>query len=182
MVGYPCNERGFLHRLPSGGHSIFVALMQLRQLQVGASVAMALLVREAKVRTRREGGELLKLTLGDRTGSVPAVVLDGVEAARDACRAGEVVFVVGSFEDQAPFGARLVVEAVRRAAEHEYDRGELIDGPGRAADALEADLRGLVATVQNPHLRRLLAALLGEGSAVWAQFREAPAAKHYHQA
>ena len=50
------------------------------------------------------------------------------------------------------------------------------------ADQLESDLRELIGTVRNPHLRRLLALLLGEGSATWARFREAPAAKHYHQA
>ena len=47
---------------------------------------------------------------------------------------------------------------------------------------MEADLRGLLATVQNVHLRCLLGAVFGEGSATWARFRDAPAAKHYHQA
>ena len=47
---------------------------------------------------------------------------------------------------------------------------------------MEADLRELIATIQNPHLRRLLEALLGEGSETWARYRDAPAAKYYHQA
>jgi 3'-5' exoribonuclease len=47
---------------------------------------------------------------------------------------------------------------------------------------MEADLRELVATVQHHALRRLLHTVFAEGSATWAQFREAPAAKHYHQA
>jgi 3'-5' exoribonuclease len=47
---------------------------------------------------------------------------------------------------------------------------------------MEADLRELLATVQNPHLRGLLGGVLGETSATWSRFREAPAAKHYHQA
>jgi 3'-5' exoribonuclease len=47
---------------------------------------------------------------------------------------------------------------------------------------MEEDLRELIATVQSPHLRRLLGALLGEGSDTWAGYREAPAAKHYHEA
>jgi 3'-5' exoribonuclease len=47
---------------------------------------------------------------------------------------------------------------------------------------MEADLRELIATVQNAHLRRLLALTLGEGTPTWAAFRDAPAAKHYHQA
>jgi 3'-5' exoribonuclease len=47
---------------------------------------------------------------------------------------------------------------------------------------MEADLRELVGTIQNPHLRRLLAAIFGESSPTWAAYREAPAAKRYHQA
>ena len=47
---------------------------------------------------------------------------------------------------------------------------------------MEADLRELIATIQRPHLRRLLDAILGEGAAGWAAYREAPAAKYYHQA
>jgi 3'-5' exoribonuclease len=156
--------------------------MQVRQLQVGASVAMALLVRDAQVRPQRDGSSLLKLTLGDRTGTLAAIVVDGVEEARQACRAGEVVFVIGSFLAHERFGNRVVVETVRAARESEYELGQLTDGPARPPAALEADLRELVATVQNPHLRALLAELLGEGSPVWAKFRQAPAAKHYHQA
>jgi 3'-5' exoribonuclease len=47
---------------------------------------------------------------------------------------------------------------------------------------MEADLRELIATIHNPHLRALLGLVLGEDSLNWARFREAPAAKHYHQA
>jgi 3'-5' exoribonuclease len=56
------------------------------------------------------------------------------------------------------------------------------DGPSRPVEQMEADLRELVATVQNPHLRRLLAAVFGEDSSLWSSYREAPAAKRYHQA
>jgi 3'-5' exoribonuclease len=59
---------------------------------------------------------------------------------------------------------------------------ELADGPSRTPEQMEADLRELVATVHNAHLRRLLALVLGEGSDTWAVYRDAPAAKHYHQA
>jgi 3'-5' exoribonuclease len=56
------------------------------------------------------------------------------------------------------------------------------DGPSRTLERMEADLRELIATVHNPHLKRLLAAIFAEGSATWAAYREGPAAKHYHQA
>src|SRR5205807_10225569 len=38
------------------------------------------------------------------------------------------------------------------------------------------------ATVQNQDLRRLLAAVFGDDSPTWTRYRDAPAAKRYHQA
>jgi 3'-5' exoribonuclease len=61
-------------------------------------------------------------------------------------------------------------------------RATLATGPERPVEVMEADLRELLGTVHNPHLRRLLALLFGARSAAWAVYREAPAAKHYHQA
>ena len=58
----------------------------------------------------------------------------------------------------------------------------MVAGPERTAAQMEADLRELIGTVQSPHLRHLLAVTLGENSATWTAFRQAPAAKHYHQA
>jgi 3'-5' exoribonuclease len=55
-------------------------------------------------------------------------------------------------------------------------------GPARSAAQMEAALRELVATVQERHLRLLLERVLGPGGRTWEAFREAPAAKRYHQA
>ena len=156
--------------------------MKVRQFADGSQISQALLVRQAEVRRHRDGGELLRLLLGDRTGSVPAMVRDEVNAARDICRQGAIVHVTGRYSVHERFGPQLAVEELRPAADDEYIRDELIDGPTRDADQMEADLRGLLATIQNPHLRRLLASVFGEGSSTWTSFRDAPAAKHYHQA
>ena len=134
------------------------------------------------VRRRREGDEYLKLTLGNRTGILPAVVLTDVDAAREVCRTGQAVHVDGVFSVHPTYGGRLLVEGVRRAEPEEYDPDTLLDGPTRPAAQMEADLRELIATVQDPHLRRLLGAILGEDAPSWPLFRDAPAAKHYHQA
>src|SRR5204862_7219365 len=47
---------------------------------------------------------------------------------------------------------------------------------------MESEVRELMETVQQPHLRALLERVLGEGSQLWAGYCSAPAAKHYHQA
>jgi 3'-5' exoribonuclease len=156
--------------------------MQVREFSDGCDVAQALLVRDVEVRSRRDGGEYLKLNLGDRTGSVPAMVWDGIAEIRDACAPGEIVHVAGRYSVHPRFGPQLAVQALRAAREGEYVRDDLVDGPARTATQMETDLRELLSTIQDPHLRRLLATIFGEGSSTWACYRDAPAAKHYHQA
>jgi 3'-5' exoribonuclease len=57
-----------------------------------------------------------------------------------------------------------------------------MDGPRIPVDRMEADLRELLATIQDGHLCALLDEIFGVGTETWALFREAPAAKRYHQA
>ncbi len=57
-----------------------------------------------------------------------------------------------------------------------------MNGPARTAPQMESDVRELIATVQSPHLRSLLEEILGPHSPTWTAYRDAPAAKHYHQA
>jgi 3'-5' exoribonuclease len=156
--------------------------MQVREFIDGCDVAQPLVVRQVEVRQRRDGVEYLKLSLGDRTGSVVAMVWEEVPEARELCCAGEIVHVSGRYSVHARYGPQLALEALRNAAEGEYDVDELLAGPPRSPEQMEADLRGLLATIQNPHLRRLLAIVFREGSPTWAAYREAPAAKYYHQA
>jgi 3'-5' exoribonuclease len=47
---------------------------------------------------------------------------------------------------------------------------------------MEADLRQLMSTIQDTHLRALLDRVLGGHTETWRAYRRAPAAKHYHQA
>jgi len=148
--------------------------MRVREFADGTEVAQALLIRE--VRALNDG---LRLTLGDRTGAVVALV-DEQSAA--VCRVGEVVWVSGTCAKHERLGALLEVQSIRAAARDEYLDEDLFDGPSRTPEQMESDLRELVATVQNQHLRRLLGSVFGESSPTWARYRDAPAAKRYHQA
>jgi 3'-5' exoribonuclease len=156
--------------------------MQVREFIEGCDVAQPLIVRQVELRRRRDGTEYLKLGLGDRTGSVVAMVFEDVTQARELCRMGEIVHVSGCYYVHPHHGGQLGLHGLRAASADEYDRGELLDDPPRSPEQMESDLRGLLATIQNPHLRRLLALMFGEGTATWAAFRDAPAAKYYHQA
>src|ERR1700712_3940455 len=101
--------------MSSGDHSIFVAGMYVRDFQDGCVVAQPLLVRSEATRRQAEGEEYLKLMLGDRTGSVPAVIWEGIDHACEIARPGAVLQVSGHFSRHERFGAQLTVEAVRKA-------------------------------------------------------------------
>jgi 3'-5' exoribonuclease len=154
----------------------------VRDFQDGLEVDQVLLVRGAEARSKRDGGEYLRLTLADRTGSVVAMVWDDVERVRALCPAGSPIHVRGRYRLHPRYGAQIDLLGLREPEAGTFNPAELFDGPPRAAAQMEADLRELVATIQEPHLRTLLERVLGEGTRTWDLYRRAPAAKHYHQA
>jgi 3'-5' exoribonuclease len=146
--------------------------MFVRDLTDGQELDLVLLVRELR------GGRQLRLVLGDRSGSVTALLPErGV-----AFEHGAAVRVQGRYTVHPDRGREIVVSALRAAHADEVDHDALLDGPARGVAQMEADLRDLIATVQNAHLRALLDAVLGPEADSWRRFRDAPAAKRYHQA
>ncbi|MGH2917123.1 MAG: 3'-5' exoribonuclease YhaM family protein [Solirubrobacteraceae bacterium] len=156
--------------------------MFVRELQDGALVECVLLVRDAELRAKRDGGRFLRLTLGDRTGSLPANVWDDVAAAAEVATVGAPVHVSGRLQVSARYGSELKLRAICLPEPGSFDLADLVDGPLRSAAQMEADLRELLATVQDRDLRRLLDAVFGLDSPLWARYRAAPAAKRFHQA
>jgi 3'-5' exoribonuclease len=154
----------------------------VRDLEDGQVVEGAFVVRERELRQKRNGEDWLRLVLADRTGTVPAVAWDAVEASFDAAEPGGVVVVRGRHSIHSQYGNQIKLESVRRADPDEWDPEAVVEGPRAAPDQLETELRELVATVQRRELRELLDRFFGAGSSSWERFREAPAAKYYHQA
>jgi 3'-5' exoribonuclease len=154
----------------------------VRELAEGQAVAAAFAVRERERRTRKNGEDFIRLIVADRTGTVEAVAWDGVEDCFGIAAPGTVVWLEGRFSIHPQYGAKITVRAIRAAVDGEFDRDELAEGPDQPAERLEAALRELVATVQHPQLRALLDRFFAEGTPAWERFREAPAAKYYHQA
>jgi len=155
--------------------------MLLHELTDGMEVDQVLLIREAERRPRRDGGEYLRLQLGDRSGAVVCMVWEELAEAEELARAGEAVRVRGRFILHPRFGPQINLRALEPAEPGSFQLADLLDGPTRPLGQMEGEIRELVATVQQPHLRVLLERLFGEGSEVWSAYRVAPAAKHYHQ-
>jgi 3'-5' exoribonuclease len=154
----------------------------LRELSDGDQVSGAFVVRERERRQKRNGEDFLRVVLADKTGTVPAIAWDDVAECFEICAPGSIVIVQGSFAIHPQFGRQIKLAAVRPAGPGEYDAEQLAEGPARSVELLETDLRALIDTVQNHSLRELLEHFFAPGTEGWQRFREAPAAKHYHQA
>jgi 3'-5' exoribonuclease len=156
--------------------------MFVKDLQADAAVEAVLVVREAELRSKRDGGQYLRLLLGDRTGCLPSNVWDDVAATSAIATVGTPVRVSGCLRVSARYGAELKLNSLTAAAPGTFDESHVQDGPPRSAALMEADLRELVGTVQDRDLRRLLDAVFGVDAPTWTRYRTAPAAKRFHQA
>jgi 3'-5' exoribonuclease len=161
----------------NGNGRVFV-----RDLAEGATVAAAFAVRERERRSRKNGEDFLKLKVADRTGTIEAVAWEDVDECFECSAPGAIVFIEGPFSVHPQYGAKITIRTIRAAGPGEYEHADLAEGSEVPVERLESDLRELIATIQDRDLQRLLERLLGEGTASWERFREAPAAKYYHQA
>jgi 3'-5' exoribonuclease len=159
-----------------------VARVPLCDLEDGQRVRGVYAVRERELRRKRNGDPWLRLSVGDATGTAEAVCWEEAETHYALCCTGSPVFVTGVFEVSDRWGAKIKVSALREAEPHEYAAEDLAAASEVSSEVLEGDLRELLGTVQNPQLRQLLEVFFGEESETWRRFRDAPAAKTYHQA
>lgn len=154
----------------------------LGELEDGQRVQGVYAVRARELRRKRNGEPWLRLVLGDASGSAEAVAWEDAEALYALAAPGTAVHVAGAFETSERWGAKVKLSALREAAAGEYEQDDLAPESLVSAERLEGELRQLLRTVQDPQLSELLDRFFGPGSEVYARFREAPAAKVYHQA
>ena len=157
-------------------------MISLRDCEDGQRVRGVYAVRGRELRRKKNGDPWLRLSLGDSSGAAEAVCWEDAEALYALAAPGTPIFVTGVFEVSERWGAKVKLSGLREAEAHEYDSADLATESDVSAERLESDLRSLLETVQNPELRELLELFFGPGSETWSRFRDAPAAKVYHQA
>ncbi|HWM63353.1 MAG TPA: HD domain-containing protein [Solirubrobacterales bacterium] len=158
------------------------ARVPLRELEDGRQIGGVYAVRQRELRRKRNGKPWLRLSLGDTSGSVEAVCWEDAEARYKLAVPGSAVFVSGVYEVSDRWGPKIKISELREAGADEYSEEDLAVGSDVPFERLESDLRQLLATVQDPQLGELLECFFGTDSEIWARFRDAPAAKTYHQA
>ncbi len=161
---------------------IELARIPLRDLEDGQRVRGVYAVRARELRRKRNGDAWLRLSVGDATGTAEAVCWEAAEELYAVCGNGSAVHVTGVFEISERWGPKIKIAKLRCAEPEEFEADELAPESEVDVADLEAGLRQLLATVQDPELRQLLDRFFGEDSATWLRLRDAPAAKTYHQA
>jgi 3'-5' exoribonuclease len=156
--------------------------MLVNELSDGMEIDQVLLVRAIERRSRRDGGDYIRVQLGDRTGAVVSMVWEELVEMERLATPGAPVHVSGRYTVHPRFGPQINLRSLTPAEPGSFALEDLLDGPTRAPEQMEADLRELIATVRNPHLSSLLEQVFGEDSPLWARYEVAPAAKYYHQA
>ena len=81
--------------------------MLVNELTDGVEIDQVLLVREAERRQRRDGGDYLRLLLGDRTGALACMVWDELAEVEAFAKAGSPVRVRGRYTVHPRFGPQI---------------------------------------------------------------------------
>ena len=155
---------------------------ELSGLGDGERIDCCYVVRDRSRRPTKRGGEWLALKLSDRTGTISAKCWDDVETHFAAAAPGAIVRIAGRYESSPQWGDALIVERISPAGEGDYDPADLLECSPVPLERMESDLESLLETIQSRDLRALLDRFFSGEGEIARRFRDAPAAKHYHQA
>lgn len=151
------------------------------ELSDGDEVVAAFLVLEARRAEARNSKPYLRLTLGDRTGTIDGFVWEEVERWEPFCVVNTVVGVrgrVGSFQDR----LQLKVQTVDRVTVEPGEYEHLLPTSPRPREVMEREIDGLIGSVHDAGLRALLERCVGPATELGRAFRSHPAAKRNHHA
>ncbi len=149
-------------------------------LQDGQTVTAHFLVCVKEIRATREGKGYLRLELGDATGRIEARMWDGFDRLASTFERDDYVKVQGRVENYRN-KLQLAIEKIRRADESEVDPADFFPHTKENVEEMYAKLLGVVDSVRNPWLRRLLESVVRDPEVI-PRLKRAPAAKAMHHA
>ncbi|HEX2092116.1 MAG TPA: HD domain-containing protein [Longimicrobiaceae bacterium] len=153
----------------------------ISELADGCEVTACYLVHEKQRRETRSAKPFLQLTLGDRTGTITAMVWDDAERLDAVVVPEEVVGVRGrvtSYNDR----LQLTVQWAEPLQVGDDDLAFFLPSCPRDREALSRELDRLINTVEDAPLRTLLQRCLGKRTTLGRTFRMHPAGKRNHHA
>jgi 3'-5' exoribonuclease len=152
----------------------------VNELQPNQVITATFLVHIKDIRQKKSGEPYLSLLLGDRTGELEAKMWDNVAEVLESFSRDDFVKVKGLLQiyQKRP---QLTVHTIKRILDADVDFADYFPSSERNRDEMFAELRGIIAAIQNSHLRNLLDSFMDD-QAIAALYRVAPAAKSVHHA
>jgi 3'-5' exoribonuclease len=152
----------------------------VNELKPDQIITSSFLVCSKEIRQNKKGDAYLSLQLGDRTGELDAKMFDKIAEVRDAFERDDFVEVKGLIQiyHNRP---QLTLHTIHRMDERLVDFADYFPASARDPNEMWGELRQIAASIENPHLHRLVAALLDDEE-IAARYRRAPAAKQIHHA
>lgn len=152
----------------------------VRDLQPNQIVTSVFLVQSKDVRQKKSGEPYLSLMLGDRTGDVEAKMWDNVAEVLQTFEREDFIRIKGLFQifQNRP---QITIHKLIRVDDAEVKFSDFYPASERDPEEMFAELRGIIASMGNAHIRGLLDSIFADERIARA-YRTAPAAKQIHHA
>ena len=151
----------------------------IKDLKTGDRVADIYMCKHKLIATTKNGKEYYSVTLHDKTGTIDAKVWepnsDGIDEFDDTDYLdvfGEVTSFNGALQ--------INVKRARRCHEGEYDPALYLPVSSKNIDDMYKELLGIISTIGNPYLKRLLEEFFVKDTAFIELFKKSSAAKTVH--
>lgn len=149
----------------------------VKDLQEGMRVDDLFLVKSSRLAETRAGKPYLQLSVMDRSGEINGPVWERAEELAPHCQSGSFVHLQGivqSYRQQ----LQLKIDSLQPWPRDEVCFADFVPSCSRDREEMAAELQGLVRSVDNPYLKKLLNRFL-RNEAMWRRFQESPAAKEF---
>lgn len=150
----------------------------IQELREGERISQIYLCKNKNTATTKAGKSYYSLTLQDKTGTIDGKVwelsgaIDHFEAMDFIQTDGEITM----YNNTLQFNIR----RIRRAREGEYDPKDYFPVTDKNIDELYKELTGFIASLKEPHLRRLAESYYVDDKEFIRKFRDHSAAKSVH--
>ena len=151
----------------------------IKDLKPGDRVADIYMCKHKQSATTKNGKEYYSVILQDKTGTVDAKIWEPGGAGIDEFDAQDCIDVFG--EVTSFNGAiQINVKRARKCSEEEYDLSNFLPVSSKDNDTMYKELLGIIGTVENPYLKKLLQEFFVNDKDFIEKFRKSSAAKTVH--
>lgn len=153
-------------------------MVYIQQLEEGMNLVEFYIVMEKQTLVTKAGKTYLKLLVGDKTGSINAMVWN-IDDRIGPFEKNDIIKVrasVGVYQAD----KQLNITQLRKALPDEYTGSDYYRTPEESMESIYGKIRSAVSAVENPYLSALLEKFFPLEGAVKTAFLAHPAAKGFH--